>query len=554
MANNSGNSDQQLLQQQASFIQHSLPGLDPGAYQIEVQQTLQQSDGTLITGEGLPSITRKFGVAGARYSLDQNAVNTVYPPAGSVGEFSNSLAHVVLNTEKVPWLRSPYTPDDRPEPQVLSYTANVGGKTVTIDYDQDVPSWLGVVLLSPTDLNGADLNTVVQQGTVTDLVPATMQVANGSNASVPGTMPAAGYSIFSYLLENGGKPGPVDPGTGFTPSTVVRYIDLPCALFNAIVPSMGDLNMMAHIRAVQTANKPLNNGQIIQLTEQYGIVTGNRLPESQPAPVAGAPTPVPPLGSNLALLASFEAMEYALRGHSGQTYYDTQIATQPNGFVRLPVLFQWTFTSLQDTSFEFETILESLNGRDPNASGAVTVPNPQFRLPNPPSYNQPDNSQAVVQNMLESGYFPMNHLARIPDAQGQPISTLSWYRGPLAPFNAYVPAIQFLTGNNASTPAIFAADQLLRFDPVAGMYDVSYAMAWELGRLLSLQNKDFSVALYQWKKQVAQQYRALLDAQVLDDMYEDLMALYEEVSADENARPTLQKAALLHLQKISASR
>ena len=36
------------------------------------------------------------------------------------------------------------------------------------------------------------------------------------------------------------------------------------------------------------------------------------------------------------------------------------------------------------------------------------------------------------------------------------------------------------------------------------MFDVSYAAAWELGRLLALQDKDFSTGLYQWKRQQAQ--------------------------------------------------
>jgi hypothetical protein len=45
----------------------------------------------------------------------------------------------------------------------------------------------------------------------------------------------------------------------------------------------------------------------------------------------------------------------------------------------------------------------------------------------------------------------------------------------------------------------------VRYDPAIGMFDVSYAAAWELGRLLSLQSKSFSTSLYQWKRLYAQQ-------------------------------------------------
>ncbi|PSL29020.1 hypothetical protein [Chitinophaga ginsengisoli] len=547
MANNS---DQQLLKKQASFIQHSLPGLEAGTYQVEVQQILKHSDGTDITGEGLPSLTRKFSVAGARYTLDRNAIHSVFPPAGAVGEFSNSLAHVVLNAEKLPWLRSPYIPKNRPEPKVLTYETTINGKSVTVDYDQDIPSWLSVMLLSPSDLDGANLLNVVKQGTVQNLVPATMQIKNGNSALLAGTMPANGYSIFSYLLDDNNT-APVDPGAGFTPATVVKYIDVPFTLFNAIAPSMADLSMMAHVRAVEMANKPIAHGQTVNPVEQYSLVIGNRLPESQPTVVPGAPTAVPPLGSNLALLISLESMELALRNHSGTTFYDTNIANQPDGFVRLPVLHQWSFTSLQNTGFAFETMLKSLNGRKADANNTVTVPNPQLRVPDPPVYNQPTQEQTVVQKMLASGYYPMNHLARIPDAEGKPIQTLSWYRGPLVPDGAYTPAIAFLADDNV--PAIYAADQLLRFDPEVGMYDVAYALAWELGRLLALQNKDFSVALFQWKKKVAQQYRMLLDADVLDNMFADLLQVYNEDTSIQSDPLVLQKMALSHLQKIASA-
>jgi hypothetical protein len=40
----------------------------------------------------------------------------------------------------------------------------------------------------------------------------------------------------------------------------------------------------------------------------------------------------------------------------------------------------------------------------------------------------------------------------------------------------------------------------VRYNTTYGMFEVSYAAAWELGRLLALQSKSFSVALYRWKR------------------------------------------------------
>ena len=43
------------------------------------------------------------------------------------------------------------------------------------------------------------------------------------------------------------------------------------------------------------------------------------------------------------------------------------------------------------------------------------------------------------------------------------------------------------------------ADQLLRYDTGTGLLDTSYAAAWELGRLLTLQDKKLSLSIFEWK-------------------------------------------------------
>jgi len=45
-----------------------------------------------------------------------------------------------------------------------------------------------------------------------------------------------------------------------------------------------------------------------------------------------------------------------------------------------------------------------------------------------------------------------------------------------------------------------SADQLVRYNPTNAMFDVSYAAAWELGRLLTLQNEKVAVSLLDWKR------------------------------------------------------
>ncbi|PTL80850.1 hypothetical protein [Vitiosangium sp. GDMCC 1.1324] len=71
-------------------------------------------------------------------------------------------------------------------------------------------------------------------------------------------------------------------------------------------------------------------------------------------------------------------------------------------------------------------------------------------------------------------------------------TTASWYGGPLVPS----PRPPGLLG---ALPAS-CADALLLYYEKTGMFDVSYAAAWELGRLLALQNRRVSTQLSAWRR------------------------------------------------------
>lgn len=559
--NNKPNGDEQLLRKKASFIQHSLPGLEAGSYEISVQQVFQDSTGASISGEPLVPLKRHFGVEGPRYSLPASSVHTVFPPASAAGEFSGSLAHVVLNQEKIPWIRTPYVPGREPVVEERHYKITLDGAEKNIVYDDDKATWMAVLLLTPEDLGGEEPDKQIVQGKAADLVPAGLQMTDPGKQPAAGALPAGGYSIFSYRLEPGAPgTGPVDPGPGHTPGETCSYIDVPAALFDKLAPSLSDLEMMAHVRAVEMDNKPIQHNETVRPEESYALVLGNRLPQTTPA---APPQSGPAVGKNVALLVSLENMQEALRGHSASGYYATKISGQSGGFVRLVVLYQWSFTSWQDTSFEFEHILKALNGRDPNApNNGPKVPNPLLRLPNPPNLSGTDD-QKVVQEMLELGYTPMNHLTRVPDVEQdavQKIQTISWYRGPLIPFERQ-PEIIFVSGSSDQPadqePLIFSADQLLRFDPKIGMFDTSYAAAWQLGRLVSLRDKSFSVTYYRWSKVVAHKFRMMLEDQALQIDHESLMDFYQNVlseSGRNDADKPLYKAVINFLAQTKRTK
>ena len=136
--------------------------------------------------------------------------------------------------------------------------------------------------------------------------------------------------------------------------------------------------------------------------------------------------------------------------------------------IRLVTLKSWSF-ACADERQSFKGILVHLN-REPGT----------LRLQ--------VNQSSEAESYLSLGYVPLSHYLREGDR------TVSWYHGPLSPAQDPLEII---------LPAQ-ASDQLLRYDPTNGLFDISYAAAWEIGRLLALQSKQFSISLYNWKRAHAQ--------------------------------------------------
>jgi hypothetical protein len=226
------------------------------------------------------------------------------------------------------------------------------------------------------------------------------------------------------------------PGTQ-NPNDKISVIDVPRALLEAIVPSLEELKLLAHVRQGRDAA-----GNVAG--DELSVVIGNRLPQKG--------------GTSIAHLVSVEDL-YA------KGAFD--FASQTGATIRLVSLKSWSF-ACENPKQDFKGLLTHLN------CGSLRLPH---------------NDSETAETYLQLGYVPLPHFMRAGDR------TVSWYHSPLA------------TGPNTDESPLpaTAADQLVRFSRANGMFDVSYAAAWELGRLLVLQSKQTSVSLYQWKRMVAQQ-------------------------------------------------
>jgi hypothetical protein len=420
----------------------------PGLTVGEYEITVEQEvKNTKITSQKPFTTTpMKFSVRGDRFSLKPTDVQAVFPPAGSLGDHANVLPHILLHRSTLPWERS-------------------------ADQKSAEPPWLALLLFYEGEAPKPEIVRLKDIG--------------GSSAKFP-----------TFIKE------------GESDDDKVTVIDLQRKVLAGILPSKEELALLAHVReatdyiitdqtlaAIKTEPIP---GDVLSKLEkikgqefigaeafrdalknaiggpqtasyqeaiarhaadrvELAVIIGNRLPN--------------PKGISTAHLVSV-ADRYNADG------FDYQSAGE-NDLIRLVSLQSWSFACI-DHQQSFTGLLTRLN-REPSV----------LRLP--------DGELAAANKYLALGSLPLWHGLR----QGG--KTVSWYHGPLAP------AENPLTENAPSAPdlPVRAADELIRYNRATGMFDVSYAAAWELGRLLALQSKNFSVGLYNWKRAHAQQLRQI---------------------------------------------
>lgn len=500
-SNKNSNFDHLRVEKLVSFIQHDLPGLKDGKYRLKVSQNIQH-EGKALFGEPL-SAEYNLAVLGDRFSFSNptNILYSVFPAANASGRYDAVLPSVVFTKTSLPWARTPLN--------------NKAGDVikVTEPRDKDIPTWLTLLLLDEKDLatyseHYPDFQLQPQIQTIGDLFPTAM---------LPTSTLHDHYSYFEHAVSTG-QPATdfLDAGQQLTDR--VETLDIPVPLFRNIAPSVEDLKYMAHIRKVSLINKATMPG-ISDVGEPEGcfsIVFGNRLPASN--------------RQSWAYLVSFENMEDFLPSSSFIPHQEKMI--------RLAVLKSWTFYSTGDNA-SFVDKLKHLNGA--NTTEGIVNDSLQLittlRLPISP------RSIPVVKDALSMGYVPLNHHLRSgvkkEDIGWQGEKTVSWYRSPLCPYSITTARIH---------PPLVSADQATIYDPTTGMFDVSYASAWTLGRLMALQDKNFATKLYNWKRQLNHKIQNDTERNHLTDLFSDVFC---QVSGEQTDR--LQSKECSFLQRAIAS-
>jgi hypothetical protein len=256
---------------------------------------------------------------------------------------------------------------------------------------------------------------------------------------------------------NSGGPGsdvltaPLSGEMSDDPEAGVQVLDLPWSVLEPAVPTVAELSWLCHVRDVVPADHTDDNntGPIV---ESATVISPHR----------------PKVGHrNEAHLISVEGW-YQLNRRGR---LEPSFAPTASDDVRVVSLFSWEFVCEADAARSFSDLANDL-GR--------TVD----RLRRPSGVET-----GAAQPWLQNGYTVLPHQFR----NGE--ESLSWYHGPLRPGQ---PSFQIHRSTESKLPAL-RADELTVFDSTSGIYDVSYAAAWELGRLLALQHPSVGIKYQQWR-------------------------------------------------------
>ena len=540
-----------------TFASSHIPLLEAGDYSIDIQQT--------ISGPGIPAgtksamPTRTITVAGERFALKPGDIHAVFPPDGNLGEYSSVLPHLILNRSTLPWERQAnkesltlaekkagkqmpwlalllFTEDELKtisqgrfgkELKLLTKTPNLN--TDAIWTDLLAKKWLTKRGTS------ASLADVAAPDSRQKLLPASAKYEN-EILTLLGQV-AHPHVMTLGALKAGSANGDVQwpkftLETGEHDDEKVSVIDVRQGVLEKSMPARQELAYLTHVRTVdeeKSIEKSHFGKELKKLTKKSTLdfepIWQMLLTKKWLQPIKGKPSMAgitaaavrqPLVAPALAyvseiekVLGTIESGELAVAisnrlPQAGKTsvmhlvsvehLYDkdeSKLAWKKNAggehLIRLISLKSWRFSCV-NPKHTFTELLKGLN------TGPLIQPYP--KSPSQPTPN------AKAKSYIEMGSLPAEHTLRNGG------STVSWYRGPFSP-NDYSKTFEDAHPLSSTLFPSWTADALLRYDPDIGMFDVSYAAAWELGRLMALNSKHFSVGLYQWKRAHSQSLRKL---------------------------------------------
>jgi len=483
------------------------PPVLAGDYQLNATGTVGYGDGSGAVDPHRPWLR----VVSSRYTMPPDQLLSTFPPANAEGAWAARLPQVVLKRRTLPWERVPGTgPGDADLPWLaLVVLAEGEGKLstevevtqcvtpgVTLDGPSDVPK--GLYIEVPKSIVDAvfptkdDLQFLVH---VREVDKSDTELAAGDD---DGWMAVVLGNRFPQPTVTATDAGPV--------TTPVRYlaclISVEGQVDHLAQPAPDDdrfhaINTVFDYQAayVQAYGPPTPDEYAMSASALGGLASiGPRDAGAGPAAPNAAPkadvTAVPPVSPSWQVktaaaprTGTAESAYQAVRDAMGAPWRVAinRVTAAGDPLYRFPCLAHWSFTTTDGATFE-----QLMQGLDVGLLG--TLPQaPSEAPPLPPRPKPPPQVTAT-------GHVELDMQGR----RGE--QAHAWYRGALAP---HVTERDQPRGGG-TLPMAHTSDHLRRVTP-DGLEDLTYAAAFEIGRLLALSQPSVVAAQMRWR---ADQYGA----------------------------------------------
>jgi hypothetical protein len=230
----------------------------------------------------------------------------------------------------------------------------------------------------------------------------------------------------------------------------VQTMRMSKTVFSAVMPRQAEIAQLLHCRDLV----PVAGDAQGDRARQVAMATANRFP----SPMYN--------GRNHCFLVSLEGY-YDYLTPSPVFPNDPQ-GTQP---VQLVVLNYWSFVTTAGVGAGFSA------GLPKNIAQAASL---LLRVP-----ATTGGRNVSVDTRLQNGYVPFEY------ATGLGAVTYAWYRGPLSPVLA--PALPLVASE------LPTSDAAMIYAEGEGVFDLSYAAAWQMGRALALADTRFAMDLLAYR-------------------------------------------------------
>ncbi|KAK3313357.1 hypothetical protein B0H66DRAFT_522326 [Apodospora peruviana] len=436
------------------FSSH-VPGLRAGKYEIEVTQEIKVEAGWKAKETG--PTKQVFDVQAPRFVLPPDCVYSTFPAPGGSAPVE-TLAHVVLNDTTLPWERG--------------FDTVPGRQTVAEDKVPNRIPWLACLtfeadelLLSEQQLKGnADMKSIFSS--TSNFAAGVEQTPTLSvKLDLPDFLRLDQTQVLTPYKTINGESQPKGELIFVKPDLFGRLFTnlgedgLPVSRQNFC--SVSRYQYLAHVRHINTEGMA-HAGEDDEATgRQFSIIPSHRTgPPGRARPAM--------LVSHLVSIEGIEQMAYP---------------TDASKLIALPSLHSWSHACLPAGSFKLADAFESLG----QTQGMLRPSNELIPKVDP---NAPFSIAGEAAKRLEDGFSMLRWRTIKGDA------TAAFTRSPFVP--------KSVTGTTRET--LSNSGQALQIlDQKLGLMDLSYSVAWQLGRTLALADQSFTAALCRVRKEILQQ-------------------------------------------------